>query len=53
MTLVGNRLQWVRSGGVGGVCAQCRMMNAEWRKRGWGRFFLRADGSRKEGRHDA
>lgn len=29
MTLVGNRLQWVLSGGAGGVCAQCRMLNAE------------------------
>ncbi len=29
MALVGNRLQWVWSGGAGGVCAQCRMQNDE------------------------
>ena len=42
MTLVGNRLQWVLSGGAGGVCAQCRMLNAECTmgEEGMGKVFL-------------
>ncbi len=50
MTLIGNRLQWVRSGGAGGVCAQCRMMNAQCTmgEAGMGMVFL-ANGRKPEG----
>lgn len=50
MMLVGNRLQWVLSGGAGVVCAQCRMLNAECTmgEEGRGKVFL-ANGRKPEG----
>ena len=52
MTLVGNRLQWVRSGGREGFVhnAECTMQNAECRmgEAGMGKVFL-ACGRKLEG----